>query len=61
MIAFFTQYGGTLLVGAILVIIVAAIVIKLVRDKKKGRTSCGCGCSGCANSANCHAAPHGKA
>lgn len=61
MIAFFTQYGGTLLVGAILVVIVAAIVIKLVRDKKKGRTSCGCGCSGCANAANCHTAPHGKA
>ena len=42
------------LVLAIVVIIFAAIVIKGIINKKKGKSSCGCGCSGCANKDFCH-------
>lgn len=38
--------GGTILVAVILIAIVAAIIYKLVKDKKQGKSSCGgsCGC-----------------
>ena len=34
--------------------VVAAIVIHLVRNKKKGKSSCGCGCGGCPMNGSCH-------
>ncbi len=39
---------GTILVCAGLVLIVAAIIRSMIRNKKKGISSCGCGCSTCA-------------
>lgn len=45
---------GTVIVGTILFVILAAIVIKMVKDKKKGKTSCGCGCANCAMRGSCH-------
>ncbi len=44
--------GSTLLVAGILAAVVAAIVIHLVRNKKKGKSSCGCG--GCPMNGSCH-------
>jgi len=38
---------GTIIVLAIVVIIVGAVVAKLVRDKRRGVSSCGCGCDAC--------------
>lgn len=38
---------GTALVLAIVILIVGAIIFKLVRDKKNGKSSCGCDCSSC--------------
>lgn len=43
---------GTFIVGGVLLAIVAAIVIKLVRDKKKGG-GCGCGCASCPHASGC--------
>ncbi|MDD4691535.1 FeoB-associated Cys-rich membrane protein [Eubacterium aggregans] len=43
---------GTFIVGGVLLAIVAAIVIKLVRDKKKGG-GCGCGCTSCPHASSC--------
>ncbi|MBQ9910950.1 MAG: FeoB-associated Cys-rich membrane protein [Lachnospiraceae bacterium] len=47
---------GTLIVAAVLVILVALVVVKMIRDKKKGKTSCGCGCEHCAMASKCHQA-----
>lgn len=33
---------------------IGAIVFKMVRDKKKGKSSCSCGCGGCPMSDSCH-------
>ena len=49
---------GTFIVGAILIIIVGLIVAGMIRDKKKGKStcggSCGHGCGGCAMNGSCH-------
>lgn len=45
---------ANIIAGIIVVIVVALIIFKLVRDKKAGRNSCGCGCSACSASEVCH-------
>ena len=45
---------GTVLVCLLLAAVVAAVVINLVRDRRKGKTTCGCGCKNCAMSQYCH-------
>ena len=44
----------TLVVSAVLAVIVYAIVRKLIRDKRQGRSSCGHGCANCAMHGQCH-------
>ncbi len=43
---------ATAIVGGVLVITVGLIIFKMIRDKKKGKSSCSCGgdcerCKGC--------------
>ena len=45
---------STVLISLGLLIIVSAIIAKLVKDKKKGKSSCGCNCAHCAMSGSCH-------
>ena len=44
---------GTIIISIILFAIIAAIAVKTVKDKKTGKSSCGCGCSSCAMSEAC--------
>ena len=46
---------GTIIISAGLLAVIAGVVIYLVSNKKKGKSSCGCGCSGCAMKDTCHA------
>ncbi len=50
-------YGNlaTILISLVLITVCALIILKIRRDKKQGKTSCGCGCSGCAMKDMCHA------
>ncbi|PWM68080.1 MAG: FeoB-associated Cys-rich membrane protein [Eubacteriales Family XIII. Incertae Sedis bacterium] len=48
------EFVGTAVVGVILAAAVILIVRKMIRDKKAGKSSCGCGCSSCPNSDFCH-------
>ena len=50
MFAWISANIGTIIICAVLVLIVAAIIFKLVRDKRKGKSSCGCNCAHCAMS-----------
>lgn len=44
---------GTLVVGAILLVVVGLIVASMVRAKKNGKSlQCGCGCGKCDKSCN---------
>ncbi len=38
---------GDFIVIAVLVILVSGIVYKMIRDKKSGKSACGCDCSKC--------------
>lgn len=50
--SFIEQNIGTAAVAFVLVIILAAIITKLIRDKRKGKHSCGSCCS-CPYAHNC--------
>lgn len=54
MLAWIAANIGTILVSAVLILIVALILHKLVKDKKKGKSSCGCNCAHCAMAGTCH-------
>lgn len=54
MFAWIMENMATIIIGAILVVVVAAIIAGIVREKKKGKSSCGCGCAGCAMNGTCH-------
>ncbi len=45
---------ATVIISLILLAIVAGIITKMVKDKKAGKSSCGCGCSNCPMSGECH-------
>ena len=45
---------GTILICLVLVAVVALIVRSLVRQKRQGKSSCGCNCAHCAMHGACH-------
>ncbi len=54
MILFLKENLATIIVLLIVMFLVVLAVFKLVRDRKKGKSSCGCGCSGCPMKDSCH-------
>ncbi|MBQ7147517.1 MAG: FeoB-associated Cys-rich membrane protein [Pseudobutyrivibrio sp.] len=53
MISWITANIGTIVVAAVLLLIVAGVVRSMIKDRKNGCSSCGCGCSGCSGSCSC--------
>lgn len=51
--------AGTIAIILILAAVIAAIIIKLVYDKKHGKSSCGCNCAHCAMSGICSKSGNG--
>lgn len=49
---------GTVIVCALLLAVVALVVRSMIRNKKQGKSSCGCGCSTCAMGGACHKNGH---
>ncbi len=54
MLAWIAANIPTILICLVLAAIVAAIIVKLVKDHKKGKHSCGCDCSHCSMCESCH-------
>lgn len=54
MLQWFSANLGTILISALLLVVVTAIVIYLVRQKRAGKSSCGAGCAHCAMHGQCH-------
>ncbi|MBR4720652.1 MAG: FeoB-associated Cys-rich membrane protein [Clostridia bacterium] len=48
---------ATVIISLLLAAIVAGIIIKMIKNKKAGKSSCGCGCSGCPMSSECNKKP----
>ena len=45
---------GTVIVTMVLAAAVTFVIVKTVKDRKRGASSCGCGCAGCALKDHCH-------
>lgn len=54
MIEFFATYFSTIVVGGLVGLLLFAVIIKMIKDKKKGKSSCGCHCADCPSSGMCH-------
>lgn len=54
MLVWVANYLPTVLICAVLVVIVGLIIFSLVRDKRRGKSSCGCNCAHCAMAGTCH-------
>lgn len=54
MLTWVSENIATIVICVVLLAIVAAIITGIVRDKKKGKSSCGCGCANCQMSGSCH-------
>ncbi len=54
MFGFITENLASIIVFVIVAVIVGTVVVKMIKDKKAGKSSCSCGCKGCPNSGNCH-------
>ena len=54
MLAWIGENIATIIISAVLVAIVAAVIVGMVRNRKKGKSACGCGCSHCSMNGACH-------
>lgn len=54
MLLWITENLATIIISLALAAIVAAIIVSLVRKKKKGETTCSCGCPDCPMSDSCN-------
>ena len=54
MLSWLSANIGTIIICAVLIAIVAAIIAKLIKDKKNGVSTCGCNCAHCAMAGSCH-------
>ena len=53
MLDWIIQNLANIVICLVLILAVTLAVVRLVRDKKAGRPSCGCGCSGCPAHGTC--------
>lgn len=54
MLEFLSQNIGSIIVLFVIVAIMGALIFGLIRSKKRGGSSCGCGCSNCPMSKSCN-------
>lgn len=54
MFSWIIENWGTVVVGLLLAAALAAIIVNLVKNRRSGKSSCGCGCADCPMSAGCH-------
>lgn len=47
MIGFIVDNLATILISAVIFGLFIGIIVKLVRDRRKGKSSCGCDCGHC--------------
>lgn len=54
MLNFLIANLASIITGIIVLIIVVAVLIKIIRDKKNHKTPCGSDCAGCPMAGKCH-------
>ncbi len=55
MLEFLQNNIGTIIAAAVVIVLLGFAAWRMISDKKQGKSSCGCGCSGCPNAGLCHA------
>ncbi|MDO5311382.1 MAG: FeoB-associated Cys-rich membrane protein [Clostridia bacterium] len=53
MITWILNNISTIVICAVLAVVVALIMAHIIKNKRKGSSACGCGCSGCAMKGLC--------
>ncbi|MBR4966226.1 MAG: FeoB-associated Cys-rich membrane protein, partial [Lachnospiraceae bacterium] len=43
MLSWLAANAATIIISVILAVLVIAVIVKMIRDKRNGRTSCSCG------------------
>ncbi|MDR3303948.1 MAG: FeoB-associated Cys-rich membrane protein [Treponema sp.] len=51
--AFFVQNASTIIVGSVVFAALLFILIRTIRNARKGKSACGCGCASCAKDGSC--------
>ena len=54
MLSFLADNWGSITVLLIVAVAVVFVIAKMISDRKKGRSSCGCGCENCPSAGMCH-------
>lgn len=54
MLAWLKDNIAAIIICAALIAVIAAIIVSMVRNKKKGKSACGCGCADCPMGGSCH-------
>lgn len=54
MLTWISENIATIIICMVLIAVVTAVIASMVRSKKKGKSSCGCGCANCAMKDSCH-------
>ena len=60
MLSVFSENIGSIAVLLALALIIGLVAFKVIRDKKRGKSSCGCGCGSCPMSKECHSKKNDK-
>ncbi len=47
---------ATIIVLLIVIAVVVLVIMQMRKDKKAGKSTCGCKCAGCPNASLCHSA-----
>lgn len=48
------ENAGTIIITLLLAGVVYTIIMKLRRDRRQGKSSCGCSCGNCPMAGSCH-------
>ena len=51
----YSNWANILVIGVVILLVAAAVIV-MVRDRKAGRNSCGCNCANCVLAGKCHSA-----
>ena len=54
MIEWIIENLATIVIFTIVLAVITAIIVKLVLDKRQGKSNCGCGCKNCESRNICH-------
>lgn len=53
MLAWLMENMATIIISAVLIFVAAMIFVSMIRGKRKGKSSCGCGCANCPAGSSC--------